>query len=395
MESSESDHGEHGVTVTSTASVILESQPSCLEFAKTHDLLVVGTYNLADQAESNQSNDECNSAIQKRTGSLLVFRITQQTATLLQTKVLPYAILDLHFSPQDPSIFGIATSVGTVCIFTIDCACNGLLQLVRSIRVCEPSILVLSLAFQVPGHSTADMSSLLAVSLSNGHVAVLDSGKTEQSIATVPTHSEEAWTVVWSKPPANHESEETMAPLYLYSGGDDSLLAKHRANLLLSARESSSEYGSSSQDMKTHGAGVTAILPIADQEDDLVVTGSYDEYVRILIPPKHGRGRAKVLAEKRLGGGVWRLSRQFGIDTPGASNTIRFNVLASCMHAGARVLQIDKTSGVWTINIIARFTEHESMDYASDVRISKEDTILVSTSFYDRRLCVWNLRDIR
>ncbi len=395
MEMSEVGSEEEGIAVTSIASVTLDSQPSCLEFAKTHNLLVVGTYNLTDQAGSKQSDDEVNLPSQKRTGSLLVFHITRQTAKLLQTKVLPYAILDLHFSPRNPSLFAIATSVGTVCMFTIDCACNSLLQIVKSTQVCEPSILVLSLSFQPPDHGTTDETSLLAVSLSNGHVAVLDSGKIEQSIATVPTHSEEAWTVVWSKPPANPESEETMAPLYLYSGGDDSLLAKRRANLLLSAQESSSEYGSSSQDMKTHGAGVTAILPIDDQSDGVVITGSYDEYVRILIPPKHGQGKAKVLAEKRLGGGVWRLSRQFGIEAYVALETVKFNVLASCMHSGARVLQIDKTAGVWTINIIARFTEHESMNYASDVRIGKEDTVFVSTSFYDRRLCVWNLRDIR
>lgn len=57
-------------------------------------------------------------------------------------------------------------------------------------------------------------------------------------------------------------------------------------------------------DRKAHGAGVTAILPLVG-EDDVTVTGSYDDRIRVLGTPLVGR--KQVLAEEDLGGGVWRL----------------------------------------------------------------------------------------
>ena len=47
---------------------------------------------------------------------------------------------------------------------------------------------------------------------------------------------------------------------------------------------------------------VTAILPLSET---LVVTGSYDDYIRLISTPTVGR--RQVLAELNLGGGVWRV----------------------------------------------------------------------------------------
>lgn len=74
-----------------------------------------------------------------------------------------------------------------------------------------------------------------------------------------------------------------------------------------------------------------------------------------------------------------------------------FMVLATCMHAGVRVLEIGAVNGgEWYIKVLARFEEHESMCYASDVRGGRSGGKVggytyVSTSFYDRRLCVWEM----
>lgn len=57
-------------------------------------------------------------------------------------------------------------------------------------------------------------------------------------------------------------------------------------------------------DRRTHGAGVTAILPLANEEN-VTVTGSYDDRIRVLFTPQVGR--KQMLAEQDLGGGVWRL----------------------------------------------------------------------------------------
>lgn len=70
------------------------------------------------------------------------------------------------------------------------------------------------------------------------------------------------------------------------------------------------------------------------------------------------------------------------------------------MHAGARVLRLCKgasASGSWRFEVIAKFTEHGSMNYGSDVQPvigsagaeKARERMVVSTSFYDKLLCVW------
>jgi diphthamide biosynthesis protein 7 len=380
MQPAGSEPSEPEPNVSSTVSIILDSQPSCCEFAKSHNLLVVGTYNLitGQDAGSQRTETHVETPVQERTGSLLVFRITKQTATLLQTKVLSYAVLDLHFSPTDPSIFAVATSVGTVSFFSIDYEHDGALMNIRTMTVWDPSVLVLSLAYQ-----TLNGTSKIAVSGSSGSIAVISDKHTEpRVIDPVPAHSQEAWTVAWSRQGLSCDSDLETEPS-LYSGGDDSVLLKHDTRVQHSLI----------RDQKTHTAGVTAIvvLPMLHEGQEVLITGSYDEYIRVLLPPSHGRSKATILAEARLGGGVWRISRPYNDNFAQDEDDTKFNVLASCMHAGAKVVQIRRIVGTWSIEVMAKFTEHESMNYASDVRANEEGHLFASTSFYDRKLCVWSL----
>jgi diphthamide biosynthesis protein 7 len=50
-------------------------------------------------------------------------------------------------------------------------------------------------------------------------------------------------------------------------------------------------------------------------------------------------------------------------------------------------------TGTWGIEVLGRFEEHASMNYGSDVRpdvdVTARRRTIVSTSFYDRRLCLW------
>lgn len=149
-----------------------------------------------------------------------------------------------------------------------------------------------------------------------------------------------------------------------------------------------------------HEAGVTAILPLYHDDNGAMtlLTGSYDECVRVYCY----QGRGSVLAEKSLGGGVWRLKL---LKTEPATSTggSSYLILASCMHAGARVLRITATlENDWNIEVLAEFSEHESMNYASEIwrgesietgrmlgSRSETDMLFVSSSFYDKRLCVW------
>ena len=65
------------------------------------------------------------------------------------------------------------------------------------------------------------------------------------------------------------------------------------------------------------------------------------------------------------------------------------------MHAGAKIMEIRQAEdGEWHIDVLAKFVEHASMNYASAAR-PKNGTAgvkgftIVSTSFYDKKLCVW------
>jgi diphthamide biosynthesis protein 7 len=64
------------------------------------------------------------------------------------------------------------------------------------------------------------------------------------------------------------------------------------------------------------------------------------------------------------------------------------------MHAGARIVKIqaDEESN-WTIEVLAKFEEHKSMNYGSDVQPegngNSGQRTIISASFYDKLLCLW------
>ncbi|KAJ9141995.1 hypothetical protein NKR19_g7366 [Coniochaeta hoffmannii] len=158
--------------------------------------------------------------------------------------------------------------------------------------------------------------------------------------------------------------------------------------------------------VRGHDAGVTAILPLPCGKD-IVVTGSYDDHIRVYsiqpLQETHGLRKTRLLAEANLGGGVWRLRliRYDGGDGRGkGEGTWRALILASCMHAGARVVRIsgsDGSTGDVVLEVLGRFEEHRSMNYASDFQPGSErdgqgELVCVSTSFYDKLLCLWTIK---
>ena len=68
-------------------------------------------------------------------------------------------------------------------------------------------------------------------------------------------------------------------------------------------------------------------------------------------------------------------------------------ILASCMHAGARVVRLAQNrAGDWAFDVLAKFEEHKSMNYGSDVQPGEGRVkSIVSTSFYDKLLCLWRV----
>ncbi|KAK2759811.1 hypothetical protein FQN54_002545 [Arachnomyces sp. PD_36] len=382
----------------SLTTIFLDQPPSCLEFCPTApDYFVVGTY-LLTEVESTSGH-------QTKTGTLKLFKLDPSSFELenVQSIELSHAVFDLHFSPNNGSIFGIATSAGTFELYSIDTS-NGtpVIALKSTIRVHnDPGVPALYFDW-APKALTArrDCETLaFAVSFSDGTVSIFYTNPPEYTISedslskvSFSGSLSEIWDVKLTA-----SSDE--APV-LYFGDDFSTLRtiEFDADGELTDEEFPNKIKEFSDKGKLHGAGVTAILPLFNERGGTtLLTGSYDEYIRVY----RYQGRGTVLAEKCLGGGVWRLKL---LDTETASSTgdICYLVLASCMHAGARILRIrrrlsdpEDVEGFWSIEVLAEFSEHESMNYASDMWRGgggpESGMLCVSSSFYDKRLCVWKL----
>lgn len=333
--------------------------------------------------------------------------------TLLVKHAVDAAVLDLHFCQDDLGLFSVAQSNGVLSFWRVALVEDTIaIAHLKNLQVCDSSILVLSHAW-CPFTSK---QARIAASMSDGTIKILDFAEnwTIESQSYAHSHRLEAWTLAWSATAPNEEQDPQAAkePV-IYSGGDDATICKWQISALtgrngdeqleaerflqeevpMQRLKGTARYGPSCVqfDTSTHDAGVTAIIPLSDLDEDTIVTGSYDEHIRILRPTPHGRWR--VLAEQRLGGGVWRLKL---IERQRSQSGVKLLILASCMHAGSRIVQLLEVEGQWSISIMARFENHESMNYSSDAKRMNEDGRLrrftvISTSFYDKRLCVWEV----
>lgn len=300
-----------------------------------------------------------------------------------------------------------ALSTGIIELYKLQDAQHPALTRWKRLQVSDSSVLVLSLAWNP--YDTG--SSMIAATLSDGTIVVLNHLLDEAVLSIIQAHELEAWTVAWA-----HKSQNIV-----YSGGDDSHLAtfreihsswsKGKKNGPLWNRD---EHGNSpittfdprgagqiskTVNTKIHEAGVTAILPLKVQHlsnAEVLVTGSYDECIRVLIADRpEAPNYWTVLAKRNLGGGVWKLQLLESPQGKSEQSLCRYRVLASCMHAGTRVIDLSSNqNGKWSIEIFATFEEHESMNYgtaATSLFGVHSTQAVVSTSFYDRKLCVWQI----
>lgn len=437
---------EEGILVKSSFTYFLEECPSCLQFSpQSGRIFVIGTYTLIE-VPSEDPNDTLDpspnefqrtsgdtaspsphssaqttkdtsrqspvqlletsnivpnpSPRQSKNGSLILAYIHQDgSLAYIQNIKTTGAVFDLQFSPSEKSLLAVAMSGGAIKLYKVLLqGSQSRLEHIRDLMVDDPSISITSLAW-LPSRSCA-----LAATLSTGDIKIINPHK-DAPLLTIMAHSQEAWCTAWC-------IEETLSDPLLLSGGDDAAFRVYkigpwttRSDILVGpVRKDLAEnhrlhadinrfgYDVWSEDSRTHQAGVTALLLITE---DVFMTGSYDEHVRILRLLK-GSKRSVIQAEKNLGGGVWRLkkiSERSG--KMGIHSTI---VLASCMHVGIRVLQITRDcSRNWIIEVKAAFKEHKSMNYASECQPLEKGQkemkrTIISTSFYDKRICVWHIR---
>ncbi|KAH7064717.1 WD40-repeat-containing domain protein [Macrophomina phaseolina] len=415
-------------SVKSISSLWLDIPPSCIEFVPGHpELFVVGTYFLEktgqDEEESGTTSE---TSPQHRTGSLLLFKLDGDRVTLKHELSTPFAIFDIHFSQNTNSsptcLLGAATSTGSLSLYRVSTDDITLLT-VHQLFPTTSLITFFSWHPLVPG--------LASLALSDGSIYLCDTsiitlsptpppptepGDSSPHLALLHTHALEAWCTAF-----------TPTGTAIFTGGDDSVLAS--ISLPLPNNTDSTTVTASSsllatvtsnppplqwQDRKTHFAGVTAILPLknsntkgnnAAHAPELLLTGSYDDHIRLFAVPQPATPssprRPQLLAELNLGGGVWRLkdiSTISGDYSPCVSGKREYTLLASCMHAGARIVKLtgspregEGSQGEleWGFTEVARFEEHESMNYGSDVQPGTGGRKVISTSFYDRLLAVW------
>jgi diphthamide biosynthesis protein 7 len=335
---------------------------------------------------------------------------------------LEHAVFDLHFSPRDPSLFAVALSTAAISLYHVEGSTGDQssisspsITFIRSICVHDDSSqLALYLAWIPPCPASEQHTASeqppdgFAVSFSGGQISVFHTNAPSHELTgdsmseiQLPGSEIEVWFVAFSS--ATYPDHALPS---LFSGDDLSQVREFAfPGQFLGASEDDNPvapYQKFNDRGKNHGAGVTAILPLGVHDSATVLlTGSYDGHVRVYQPQARGR----VLAERDLGGGVWRLQLIHTKEMPLSSSEpdqgagMTYFILASCMHAGCRIVELSRTSSgaedgdTWRFDVRAEFTEHTSMNYASGFRMLENDQSLdllcVSSSFYDKRLCVW------
>jgi len=467
------------------------------------EYMIIGTYSLLARDETPEYEGQI------RKGALEVMLVTEtweprytgMHPPTLNKIPFAAAILDIHFHPTDASLLGVATSNGYMHFFRFykQGDVNGRRMVAKLLPLCfaqvaepdENDVKPLATQFtwfpEISTHSFTKKDDFQRVSLaftsSFGDVSVviveipaiveIDDHRLTKEVPECKViadqlhkHELEAWTAAVV---TIHGSYDTIERL-IFSGGDDSALIAtsmefpNTTSPSFIPADAVINKGLLWRDRRTHGAGVTAILPIpimnvprdsgmhGKKEILPLLTGSYDETLR-LFEVDMITHRPVLQKEMKFAGGVWRLKvlDQYSTvmsnkgevmlleneEEHTALRTKHFGgqlehhtlILASLMHAGAMVLRVTYTRGTdlsgcsWTITPLQRFTEgHESMVYCCDARLEPAPVVfprfsykavlksskprregdedaafptytVVSTSFYDRKICTWKFVD--
>lgn len=375
-----------------------------------------------------------------------LFAYLSHSSILIETVDLPFGVLDLHFDGSGKRL-GIVTSAGSFILYELLDLANYQYQDQAEFEQCydeldrrqlginevqhhqifDPSTVMTSFAWD-PRHDNC-----ICVTTATGSVAIVDisglSDNTSTEAVTICSHSLEAWITCFA--PQGFVSDG------IFSGGDDAILQWSSSsswpvqhNLSCCEGNTVPSLGIHWHNSNIHSAGVTALLPLAlgpNRIENVLLTGSYDDHLRVLALPPASGSRPQLLAELNLGGGVWFLKpievshgHDTRDDTIGSNYIYCIRLLACCMYAGARVVEVRKVSQGrhtslekqqpqnkqcgstwWEIEQIALFEGHESMCYAGDnfrqqrTFASERGTDLaqqfVTCSFYDKKLCVWKI----
>ncbi|KAM3072074.1 hypothetical protein ACMFMG_008536 [Clarireedia jacksonii] len=410
------------------------------EGSVTSGLLSFHNYSRPDQASSADDNESYDddgkyeenqesgnqtqpSTLQERNGSLMLYNLQNGALKLHQSRPYPYgAIYDLHFCPTEPDLFAVSSSTGRISFFRIQDNGNPVPDIVhiKTWKVFDDSVLITYFAWCPLPQAEGTKSLVIAASTGviqlitvTGNLRLDSSGndlrcqREEPAISLhslkVPYVGEEpqyAYCCVWNPAPGGLSNNFSG----VFSGGDDSKL---RTGILGSSMEADDNFHHYlPTTFSGHDAAVISILPLPCVDKRwILLTGSYDNKVRILTMDWDSQTKQKsidVSAILDVGGGAYRLEfLQDYTSQPTQHSNLHFQVLATCMEAGVKILDIQRNEGTWNINIIASADIEASKShtpgnttqlcYASAVQqlAGSDDIIFVSSCFTKRQLGVY------
>lgn len=350
---------------------------------------------------------------------------------LVQTVKTPSAIFDLHFHPTANHLFGAVSSTGTFIIGRVDPQRDpdNPIHSIETSRISDMGEDVLFTSFK--WHPR--MGNVAAITTSTGRVrlVILDwANFMIRGSQELPLMSDmETWCVAIS-PPINgtcmiytgsddgvlRYTSFSVLPLVVGPPGEDALQPSIKSGETHEARdtplwEHQYTHGpqmiaeiSASQGLikREHNAGVTAILPLpsGSRDVELLVTGSYDDHIRVFrlgLPHEHQWKAPRALLERSLGGGVWEL-KLMKCRVGGPHGGVTAEILVSCMHAGPRIVRLQVDGSDAEMWVVHEFDGHEgfgghTLNYASHFRAVGDRGIeFATTSFYDKKLHFWEFR---
>lgn len=240
---------------------------------------------------------------------------------------------------------------------------------------------------QSPPTSSAEASgALLGVSEAQGCLSIWRSSRDGDGLFL--EHRWEAHTLCGVPSECWSIAFNPWDPCQLFSGADDQCLKGWDLRCIDSSSDStSSSMAAISVDKTSHEAGVTAIS-FSPWDENMLVTGSYDGFLRFWDLRKLGQGRnAKPVSTTDIGGGIWRIKWH---------PTCPVMAVAG-MHSGAHIVPSTSTTKFFHL----RYEGHESMvygidwcrDFTSNAGQKEEQQswgTLMSCSFYDHSVHYWS-----
>lgn len=432
---------------------LLDQEPDCIAVVPDHpDFVVIGTYSLVESDQDQASNERKGSLqilpFSEDNKDIRRVELDRQDFT--------FGIYDIHFHPKHKDMLGVATSDAEVRFFSVIAQRTAeesklyRLHFVYhghvTVEAPDPSDGHLAVVTQFQfieqdlSTDTRDTHVLLVATTQFGNTKIVKTTLSASSTDPETSHTNFFQRILVHKQSFDLEAWATLPlldaatdQLLVLSGGDDGQLIV--SSVSCPPPTAITNIGLDLEtltptklhvDKRTHEAGVVSIcslgvcppLPrdtsqsaatsIASKET-LTLTGSYDEHLRLFLltqpSSKYASVTLKLLTELKLNGGVWGIELLDQYPTGSGSINHDYILMMAGHTAGAFIVRLsckrtDDKARDWQCNftIESRFTEHESLVYAVSAKRAENNGLLqkwhvISTSFYDKRVCNWEWID--